>query len=159
MENKFENKEDLPSATETINAETLSGLIYRGESLPQDNRFLSVEEGGVFKYFNLRSVIDDMGNRFYSLVKIGEKIIGLSELENDPYKEKNLWIKFLSIDPEYQDKGYASKLAEEIFHFAKQEGFTLEGSSYNDEGYKKLKPLLNRLANELSVSFVDKGKL
>lgn len=156
---KLEQKESLPSITETISAEDLKKLIWKGEYFPQDNRFLSIEEGGVFRYFDPRDVLENIERKYYSLIKVGDKVIGLSELEKAPKTENTVWIKFLSIDKDYQRQGYASKLAEEIFIFAKKEGFILEGSSYSDEGYEKLKSVLNRLANQYSVEFIDKGKL
>ena len=162
MDNKFEKREEISSKTETIRSDVLENLIYKGTGEPQDRRFLSTEEGGVFKYFDPRDMTDPLGNhenKFFSLIKIDDKIIGLSELEKNPYQENSFWIKFLSIDPEYQGKGYASKLAEEVFRFAKQKGFSVETSSYTDEGYKKLKDLFNKLANKYSVKFIDKGKM
>ncbi len=160
MENmKLENKENLPGITETISAEDLYKLIWKGEHLPQDNRFLPIEKGGVFRYFDPRDVLENIERKYYSLIKVGDKVIGLSELEKAPETENTIWLKFLSIDKDYQGQGYASKLAEEIFIFTKKEGFILEGSSYSDEGYEKLKSVLNRLANKYSVEFIDKGKL
>lgn len=156
---KLENKENLPGITETISAEDLYKLIWKGEHLPQDNRFLPIEKGGVFRYFDPRDVLENIERKYYSLIKVGDKVIGLSELEKAPETENTIWLKFLSIDKDYQGQGYASKLAEEIFIFTKKEGFILEGSSYSDEGYEKLKSVLNRLANKYSVEFIDKGKL
>ncbi|MFA6251128.1 MAG: GNAT family N-acetyltransferase [Candidatus Paceibacterota bacterium] len=152
----FEKKESLSITTQTLNASELIDLIYKGNNLPQDNRFLPTEEGGVFGYFNLMHAGRD--NKF-PVVKEGDKIVGLSELEKSPYSDKTFWIQFLSIDPKYQNKGYASKLGEEIFRFAKQEGYSLETSSYTEIGYEKLKGLFNKLAEEYSVNFIDKKKI
>ena len=46
---KLENKENQPVSTETLKTDELIKLIYKGDLLPQDNRFLRVEDGGVFK--------------------------------------------------------------------------------------------------------------
>jgi GNAT superfamily N-acetyltransferase len=97
-------------------------------------------------------------NRF-PVVKEGNKIVGLSELEKSPYTDKTFWIQFLSVDPKYQNKGYASRLAEEIFRFAKQEDYSLETSSYTEVGYEKLKDLFNKMAQKYSVNFIDKEKI
>ena len=163
MENdEFENKESLPISIETISCKNLVDLIYKGESFPQEERFLSTQEGGVFKYFDPRDIINSLDNHegeFYSLIKSGNLVIGLGELQKNPYKEKCFWIKFLSVDPEYQGKGYASKLADEMFSFAKKEGMDIETSTYTDEGYIKLKKLFNKLAKKYSIKFTDKGKM
>jgi GNAT superfamily N-acetyltransferase len=162
MKNQFETKENLAITTEVLNTDDLVEIIYKGEHLPQDKRFLSTEEGGVFKYFSLKK---DFGwyteDKFYPVVKVGDKIVGLSKLQKDPQKsKKNLWIQFLSIDPEEEGKGYASKLARKIFEFAKENEYSLETSSYSsDKGFEKLRPLFERLAKEYGIEFINKGKL
>ncbi|MFA6446051.1 MAG: GNAT family N-acetyltransferase [Candidatus Paceibacterota bacterium] len=157
--------EKLATTTETLTTLTtlttdaLIEIIYRGKNLPQDKRFLSKEEGGVFEYSALEGTSINKEDFHFPVIKIGDNIIGLSKLQKDPYKDRNYWIQFLSIDPKYQEKGYASKLAEEIFRFAKQKGYSLETSSYTGIGYLKLKGLFRKLAEKYSVNFIDKGEL
>jgi GNAT superfamily N-acetyltransferase len=153
-ENNFEKREEVK--TETLTARDLVDVIYKGESLPQDARFLSEKDGGVFHYFDPRNLQENKENKFYSVVKADEEIAGLGELERNPFEEdETFWIKFLSVDPKHQGKGYASLLAREIFSFAKERGYILEGSAYSDAGYEKLKGLFNVLAQELDVRFKD----
>lgn len=155
---RFENREEIPFTTRTVGGSALMEIIYKGESLPQDNRFLPVEKGGVFKYFELGGLADarqNIGNKFYSIAEAENEIAGLAELEVDPYKDKNFWIKFISVDPNYQGHGCASKLAEEIFEFAKRRGYSLEESFYSEEGEEKIKHLIRELAERLSVRLVE----
>jgi hypothetical protein len=84
---KLENKENELISTETLKTDELINLIYKGDFLPQDDRFLRVEDGGVFKYFNIRDLDLNRNEKFYPIVKIGEKIVGLSELLKDSYNE------------------------------------------------------------------------
>ena len=44
--NTFENKEQVKVETKVLSAEELLEMIYKGTSLPQDTRFLPLEEGG-----------------------------------------------------------------------------------------------------------------
>ncbi len=156
----IERKEDLSVKAETVDTDTLIDLIYKGQNLPQDNRFLSVEEGGVFKYFDLKHIQDHKNDKFYPIIKSENKIVGLSELLKDPFLKNNLWIQFISVDENEQGKGYASKLAREIFDFAEQNGYSLEASHYTEDGFLKLRPVFEKLANEYSnVSFINKNKL
>lgn len=157
--NKVENKENLPITTDTINTTDLINLIYKGDNFPQDNRFLPTDEGGVFEYFEIKDLSLHPDDKFYPIIKIGDKIVGLSELLKDPFNNKNLWIQFLSIDPKEQNNGYASRLAKEIFKFAKNNNYTLETSHYTEKGFEKLKPVFERLSEEYSVDFINKGKL
>ena len=159
---KIENREDLSITTETISTNELIDLIYKGENLPQDNRFLTTEEGGVFGYFEIKDLSLHQKDKFYPIIKVGDKIVGLSELLKDPFDidKKNLCIQFLSIDPKEQDNGYASKLAKEIFEFARKNNYSLEASSYTEKGFKKLRPVFERLSKEYSdVKFINKERL
>lgn len=159
--NKIENKEGPSVSTETISEDKLREIIYQGRSFPQDKHFLDYKEGGVFKYFDLADLVRDINrkDKLFSLVREGDLIVGLGELEKDPFKDKNYWVKFLSVDPRYQEKGYASRLAKEIFQFAKQAGVSLEASVYSEIGHQKLKPLFKKLADESSVVFIDNDRV
>jgi len=55
----FEKKEDLQFTTRIITRKDLMEEIYQGESLPQDERFLPTEQGGVFGY-NVRQRRSDL---------------------------------------------------------------------------------------------------
>jgi len=156
---KNENKEGLRITTEIINYDDLFDIIYNIKSTPLDERFLRTEDGGVFKYFDIKEFAENRDRKFFPVVKVGDKIVGLSELLKDPLNNKNLWIQFLSVDPKEQNKGYASMLVKEIFEFAKYNGYSLESSSYKEKGYEKLRPVFLKLAKEYSVKFIDKEKL
>ena len=156
----IEHKESLSISTETLSTDDLIYSIYKGSNLPQDNRFLSTEKGGSFRFFELQDIQNHKEDKFFPVIKIGEKIVGLSELLKDPFNNKNLWIQFLSIDPKEQGNKYASMLSREIFDFAKKNGYTLEASHYTEDGFIKMRPVFERLSKEYSdVSFINKGKL
>ena len=112
----------------------------------------------MFKYFDLNKLIErKMYKRelFYPVAEFGGEIVGLGELERKPDKESAYWMTFLSVDPEYRGKGCASQLMKEVFRFAKERGFAIESSGYSPDGWKKLKPIQNRLAKEYGVRFID----
>lgn len=156
-------KDDFKYSVEVIKPEVkilssdeLLELVYKGQSLPQDTRFLSVEKGGVFTYFSLKDVESiHGGTKYYPTVSVDNVIVGLAELEQDP-AEHNYWIKFVSVDPEYQGKGYASALIKEIFRFAKDGNFTLEPSYYSKQGSEKLKSVVERTATETGVKLIER---
>ncbi|MCB9809343.1 GNAT family N-acetyltransferase [Candidatus Nomurabacteria bacterium] len=158
-ESSLEQKEKSPES-QTLTREELKEIIYQGERLPQDSRFFASDKGGVFKYFDISDVIDGYEEKYFPAVKNPNGVIvGISEIEKSPYDENIFWIKYISVDPEFREKGYASMIAHEIFSFAQKKNLTLEASSYSsDEGFNKLKPLLNRLADETGVEFIDKGR-
>jgi ribosomal protein S18 acetylase RimI-like enzyme len=124
MEKISEQNESIKTTTKVLSPEELEVLIYQGKGTVQDTRFLPVEKGGSFKYFLLENVTGNILRKdskyAFPVVMEGDKIVGISELQMNPDNPKIFWIKFISIDPKYQGRGYASKLAEEIFRFAKQ---------------------------------------
>lgn len=156
---KPENKENLQIITKTISTDELINIIYKGDNLPQDSRFLPIEQGGVFEFFELKDLSLHKKDKFYPILKVGNEIVGLSELLKDPFNNKNLWIQFASIDPKAQNNGYASKLAKEIFEFAKNNNYSLEASRYTEKGFEKIRPVFERLSKEYPINFINKGKL
>jgi GNAT superfamily N-acetyltransferase len=152
----FEKKEDLQFATRVIARQDLVEKIYQGEPLLRDERFLPTEQGGVFGYFDLDDLRPLSGgeNKFFPIAEINNEIAGLAELEVDPYKDKNLWIKFVSVDPKYQGHGCASKLVQEMFEFAKNQGCSLEESLRSPEGEIKLKRLIRESAEKFHVKLI-----
>lgn len=141
----FLQKEQIEPKFEIFKIEDLIKEVYQESNIPT-KRFSRVEEGGVFKYFDINDIPSiyskEKDERIYPLIKINDIIVALSELEKDPYKENNWWIKFLSVDPKYQNKGYARKLLDEMFNYAKNNNLSLENSIYSKEGEKKLKHIL-----------------
>jgi ribosomal protein S18 acetylase RimI-like enzyme len=145
--------------TKVFTSQELIDLVYQGQSLPQDNRFLHMNRGGVFKYFNIADLINPLNpsneKKLFPIIEQDGKIIGISELEPKPNEPNVAWLKFISVDPAYRGQGFASKLAESVFRYAKENGLSLESSSYSPEGFQKLKALLNRYAQEYDVNFID----
>ncbi|MFC1608752.1 GNAT family N-acetyltransferase [Patescibacteria group bacterium] len=162
MENLIASKiEKEPEIkTSIISKEELLGRIYKGESLPQDKRFLAVKKGGVFKYFKLDNLTNPFAGDFsYAISEEGDKITGLAELQKSADDENIIWMKFLSIDPEFQGKRHASKVAREVMEYIKDNNLTLEMSSYSSrEGWEKLKPLFRRLSDEYEVEMIDEER-
>jgi GNAT superfamily N-acetyltransferase len=159
MENlNLNKKENITPKADILSYETLLKQIYKGENLPQDKRFLSTEKGGVFKYFELSNLNDMYSkDRFYPVIKLNDEIVALSEIEKNNLKENNYWIKFISVDPKYQNNGYATKLIENIFKFAKENNYSLETSIYSDEGIEKIKNIVDKFEKETGVNVIKRS--
>jgi GNAT superfamily N-acetyltransferase len=159
MESKInrENNENITTKITTISGSDLTKKIFNQSQA--DERFLNIDNGGVFRYFLIDSLTfpSDREKYSYPIVEEDNKIVGLAELQKDPRNKDNLWVKFVSVDPAYQNKGYASSLIKEIFLFAKNNNKSLEMSSYNAEGYSKLKKVIQRCGQETGVPFIEKG--
>jgi GNAT superfamily N-acetyltransferase len=139
-----------------LTSEQLIERIYQGEHTPQDKRFLPIKNGGVFNYFHLGDLISYNEKKlFFVSAEVDEKIVGLSQLGEDPYKENNLFLQFVSVDPKYQGKGYASKILEGVFDFANKSHKSLELSFYTDEGKQKLEKVVDRLIGKTPIKIFD----
>jgi len=145
--------------TEVLTADELKEIIKKTRGTPGHTRFLPVDKGGAFKYFDVSFLINSPDRKlYYPILKINDLIVGMCELEQKPHQQNNLWIKFITIDPAYQGKHLASRLCEQIMRFAKLQNYSLESSDYNDVGYQKLRPLIHRLAKEFEVKLVGEDK-
>jgi len=155
----------------TLTKDQLLERIYQNKSQVQDDRFLPVEDGGVFQHFFVTDLVREpvlamMARRpeqttYFPVVEVNHKIVALAKLASSTHegKENVYWVSFVNVDPKFQGQKYGSKLAEEIFRFAKEKGISLENSSYTDEGSLKLKKKMGELAKEYSVPFKEKSDL
>ena len=154
MPENLNSPESPEISTKILSSDELKDLIYKDNHLPEDERFAHQEEGGVFKYFDTKTFDRRTEEKFYPVITVGDIIAGLSELEKSPYNENRYWIKFISVDPKYQNKGYASLLAEEIFKFIKEHNAELQLSYYTPDGELKLKDVLERLSEKYSIPLI-----
>ncbi|MEY2665730.1 MAG: Acetyltransferase family [Candidatus Parcubacteria bacterium] len=148
------SQEKIPQHAGTLTADQLYERICRDHEI--DPRFLPIDAGGVFKYFFVNDLSNPFkGKTYYQVSPKDDIIAGLSELEVDPHKKNNLWIKFISVDPAYQGQGHAKVLAEEIVRFAKEGGYTLEHSSFSDEGKDRIYGLVDSVAKDYGVEILN----
>lgn len=130
-----------------------------------DPRFKRKNDGGnkVFKYYDYADYnsmyVKEHNTKFIGIFE-NNIMVGLVNLYlNKDNADKNIWwLRYLCIDPLYENKGYATQLVDYIFKWFKQNNYTFETSSYTEAGFVKLKPLFNRLALKYDVPFIDKDK-
>lgn len=155
----LEQKETISIKTEVLTKQELMKEIYKGDSRFPDSRFLEPENGGVFQYFDLEEVISSFSKEreyFFPVIKVGDEIVGIAQLQKNPYKDDNTyWIQGISVDEKYRGNKYASRLVEELVQHAKTHDISLEASSYKDDGWLKLKHVLKRETEKAGVSWED----
>lgn len=135
-----------------------------------DIRFKNKMDGGNkrFKYMQLSDdmrkdydhpdTINNLRQVYFFGLEVNDIIVALAHIRRSPRLEKTYWLSYLCVDPEFEGNGYASQLSEYIFKWFKEHNLQFESSSYTEDGFIKLKPLFNKLANKYSVPFIDKGK-
>ena len=153
-EKLFEKREKV--FTTILSREELKDIIYADNHNP-DNRFLPPDKGGVFYYFDLQELINpfNQDEMVFPVVKENDLIVGIIDMEYSPNQDSIVWVKGVSVDPKYQDKGYGSKLLEEMFRYAKEHNLTLQISSFTGDGERKIKKPIERLAKEYGVKIID----
>ncbi len=115
-----------------------------------------------FKYFYPRTDFTEINNVDFFVIYSNSndnEVVGIAHIRKNPYINNTHWLSYLSISPDYQNLGYASKLSEYIIKWFKQKDLQFETSSYSKQGFVKLKPLFNKLTNKYNVDFLDKETL
>jgi GNAT superfamily N-acetyltransferase len=154
------NHENLKVSCNVMSQKNMIDLIYKDKSLPQDERFLSIEDGGVFKYFDLEDIFseryENLPKREFILVQEGGTVAGIAGLRKNPYEKDGWWIGYVTVDPKFQGKGYATRLVDELFKNAAEKGITIETSGYSTSGDQKLRPLFHKYSEKYQVPFTDR---
>lgn len=83
---------------------------------------------------------------------MGEKIVGMAGLQVNPYNNQELWIKFVSVDPDYQGQGIARQLLGKVYEYAHEKHKNLKSSSFTDDGER-----LRHIHSELQKQYPDVG--
>lgn len=98
-----------------------------------------METGGAFKYFHPEKMLRRAKNLFYSTVSEEDTVVGLAELEKSPYEDNLYWMTFLSVDPQFQERGHSKRLIDEMFRFAEARGIDLEISKFTEQGEQRIR--------------------
>jgi GNAT superfamily N-acetyltransferase len=77
--------------------------------------------------------------------------VAMLAVETSPYDAKELWVKFVLVDPAHQRKGLAAKLLAMVIAHAKSTGQWLSFSYATDEGKEKFQAHLERELNASGV--------
>ncbi len=156
FDNYKEKKEKI--SLEILERDELKKLIYQDSNIP-DGRFVDPDHGGVFHYFDLDEVINPLNQdrMVFPIIKENDLIVGIIDMEYSPTQERVAWVKGVSVDPKYQDKGYSSKLLEKMFEYAQRNNLILQISKYGQtgDGEKKLQKPTERLAKQYGVKIIN----
>lgn len=71
---------------------------------------------------------------FHVVVFSGEKIVAMGGMQDNPNDPRHLWIKFVSVDPEYQGRGLGRMVLREIFRYAAEHEQKVAPGSFTEEG-------------------------
>lgn len=77
--------------------------------------------------------------------RVDGKVAGVAGVQQNPYNENELWVKFVSVAPEYRQQGIAGELVEGILEYAEQWGYVVKRSSPTDMGAAYLPSVWKRV--------------
>lgn len=77
------------------------------------------------------------------------------ELEQNPYDENVIWLKFFEVSPEFQGKGFSKVMIDSLISVFKDKyaGKILQRSRASDDGVLKLKDNLSNSLDAANVSY------
>lgn len=89
---------------------------------------------------------------------IVDKVIGMVELQKSPYNDEVLWLDFISVDPEYKNRGIGKKLSTMMCEFLAEKDFKIERSRPSDEGLQYIKGVIDDLIKKYNVKEIPRPK-
>lgn len=81
--------------------------------------------------------------------------VAMLAAETSPFDDKELWVKFVSVDPAHQRKGLAARLLAMVVAHAKTTGQWLSLSYATDEGKEKFQAHVERVLNASGVAWTQ----
>lgn len=78
----------------------------------------------------------------------GEKIVADLAIEPNPYDKKQIWLKHISVDSSYRNKGLATILLTHLFQYLKIRNLELVRSSASEMGKEYIQPVMTRLKDK-----------
>lgn len=68
------------------------------------------------------------------VIRDGDKIVSMGGVQVNPYDPEQLWIKFISTDPEYQGRGYARMILRAIYEYCAKNGYKMAPGGFTEQG-------------------------
>lgn len=85
-------------------------------------------------------------------------VVGAIELQVSVYEHDVLWFKYISVLPEFKDRGISKRLIEKLIeHLKGKSDFLLEVSMYSDEGMLYFKKNLEAALDAGSINWRPSG--
>jgi GNAT superfamily N-acetyltransferase len=89
------------------------------------------------------------------------KAVGILELQWSPFEleENVVWLKYVSVAPEWQGQGIARQLATNMATVLKGSGCRLDRSRPSDEGLVRIKSYIDKVLDEACIAWTQSAPL
>jgi len=109
--------------------------VYSVMDGPDTYRMIQDEDRKLFSSRRIRYLDPQETMREKHIIaKVKNKIVGMAGIQINPRETDDLWIKFISVDPEFQGRGIAKQLLYRVYQFASQQGLKMAPGGFTEEG-------------------------
>lgn len=127
-----------------------------------DEGFVDMKKHRTLRYFcgDLRNMFSNKDHR-YAFVVVDDEIVAISKLMQGGFDitEETPWsIPFTEVSDDFQGLGFARKLMDIVFKWAKVNNANLESTGYTKVGYLTLKPLKEKLSIQYGVNHNERNE-
>lgn len=78
----------------------------------------------------------------------GKRIVSNLALQENPYDDSEYWLKHVSVDEDYRNRGLATELYQKAVELARKNGKAIKRSSSSDMGQKYLSHVVDRIKQD-----------
>ena len=137
------------------------GIDYSTMQGPDTARFVQDNEPSLFKRHSRIRYFDpsEVTKESHVMAFDGKRVVGVGGMQVNPHDPEQLWIKFISVDPEYRERGIGKTLLRHIYDFAKLHGHKMAPGGFTEEGerLRHLHDILDREYPEVAYDRDERG--
>ena len=111
------------------------------------------------RYFNTSDVSSwyDVNPKF-TVMFADELIIGICKIDDYENEPQDFTISYFSIDRDFRNRKLTRLMIDTLFDFISDGNYTLNSSSWTHPGMTKLKPLLDKIAEERGIKWITNDR-
>ncbi len=122
-----------------INIVENNGINISYEILSPDEMWLRIRKDKTIFHRIKYLIASEIKNEILIVALINNKIVGISGMQINPYNNNEIWVKYVSVDKDYQNQGIGRKLIELTYDYSKHNNYEVILSSFTNDGELKLK--------------------
>jgi GNAT superfamily N-acetyltransferase len=109
------------------------------------------------RFFDYRDYLHS-NKPIYFVLFADDLIVGICKIDYFEHENTDYTICYFSIDRQYRNQKLTRLLIEGLYTWLKDNNYSLSSSSWTVPGNLKLRPLLNSMAKEFGIQFIDNDR-
>lgn len=155
---------------QTLNLEQFAGGVEGYDPITFESKSVSLEVGDIKYYDGIPYTLSKQKMEYYYILatveaprkeyedRMIDKIVGMIQLQKSPHEENVLWLNFISVDPEYKNKGIGKQLSQNMCKFLSDKPWSLERSRPSDDGVKYIKSIIDDFLEKYKIKEIPRPK-